>query len=403
MIVRNEAERLERCLASVAGFVDEMVLLDTGSSDATVAIAERCGAVVHRLAWPGDFAPARNAALELVRGDWVLVLDADEQLRPQARQPLRQLMAEPDLLLVNLLRFERGARQSPYSSVSRLFRRHAAIHWSGRYHAMVDDSVLALIQQEPHWRIADCPEPALVHDGYRPELLASGDKARRLRQAMERELEQRPGDPYACAKLGSLEVSEGRHERGIALLEQGLAHCAAAAAAVRYELLLHLAIARTPGEPLRAIALYRQALALPLAERISLGARLNLAGLLADLAGSCGEGNTAREQLAEAAQLAHKAAAVAPELGLAWARLAQVERRRGDLAAAIQAYQRAISLDPGQPEWHQNLGAAQLLAGDLDGARRGFREAIQLWRQQGQPAAAEDLRRRLGPLVKLDE
>ena len=58
MIMRNEAERLERCLASVAGFVDEMVLLDTGSSDATIAIAQSCGAVVHQLPWPGDFAPA---------------------------------------------------------------------------------------------------------------------------------------------------------------------------------------------------------------------------------------------------------------------------------------------------------------------------------------------------------
>jgi glycosyltransferase involved in cell wall biosynthesis len=52
MIVRNEAERLERCLASVAGFVDEMVVLDTGSSDATIAIAAGCGAVVHQLPMP---------------------------------------------------------------------------------------------------------------------------------------------------------------------------------------------------------------------------------------------------------------------------------------------------------------------------------------------------------------
>ncbi|MBM5804335.1 MAG: glycosyltransferase family 2 protein, partial [Cyanobacteria bacterium K_DeepCast_35m_m2_155] len=109
MIVRNEAERLERCLASVAGFVDEMVLLDTGSSDATAAIAERCGAVVHHMAWPGDFAPARNQALQHVRGDWVLVLDADELLLEQAKEPLRQLMAEPDVLLINLLRRELGA------------------------------------------------------------------------------------------------------------------------------------------------------------------------------------------------------------------------------------------------------------------------------------------------------
>ena len=242
MIVRNEAERLERCLASVAGFVDEMVVLDTGSSDATIAIAAGCGAVVHQLPWPGDFAPARNAALQHVRGDWVLVLDADEWLLSEARGPLRQLMGQSDLLLINLLRQELGAAQSPYSNVSRLFRRHPAIHWSRPYHAMVDDSVLALLEQEPHWRLADCDVPALGHDGYRSELLASGDKARRLRQAMEADLAAHPGDPYACAKLGSLEVSEGNRERGIALLQQGLARCPAIRHPERYELLLHQSV-----------------------------------------------------------------------------------------------------------------------------------------------------------------
>ncbi|MEO1003981.1 MAG: glycosyltransferase [Cyanobacteria bacterium J06638_7] len=402
MVVRNEARRLEPCLASVADFVQEMVLLDTGSTDATVAIAERCGAVVHHLPWPGDFAPARNEALRHVRGDWVLVLDADEQLRQEAREPMRRLMAEPDLLLVNLLRFERGASQSPYSSVSRLFRRHPAIRWSRAYHAMVDDSVLELLEREPHWRIADCREPALVHDGYSPEALASGDKAARLRRAMEAELEARPGDPYACAKLGSLEVSEGQPQRGIALMEQGLAHCPASAVAERYELLLHLAIAHTPLAPQQSIVLYRQALALPLAPRISLGARLNLAGLLIETGARLGDAAAGRAWLEEADRLSREATAAAPELGLAWARLAQVERARGDLAAAIGAYRRAIGLEPARPEWHQNLAAALLLAGDLDAARSGFREAIRLWCQQGRPAAAEDLRRRLRPLVTLD-
>ena len=147
MIVRDEAERIEACLRSVQGFVDEMVVVDTGSSDATVAIAEGLGATVHRIDWPGDFAPARNQALQWVNGDWVLVLDADERLRPEAREPLRRLMAEPDLLLINLLRQEIGALQSPYSNVSRLFRRHPAIRWSRAYHSLVDDSVVELLQR----------------------------------------------------------------------------------------------------------------------------------------------------------------------------------------------------------------------------------------------------------------
>ena len=398
MIVRNEAERLERCLASVAGFVDEMVLLDTGSSDATIAIAESCGAVVHQLPWPGDFAPARNEALAHVNGDWVLVLDADEWLLPEARQPLQALMAEPDLLLINLLRQELGAAQSPYSNVSRLFRRHPAIHWSRPYHSMVDDSVLALLEKEPHWHLADCDVPALAHDGYRSDLLASGAKAERLRQAMEADLAANPGDPYACAKLGSLEVSEGNRERGIALLQQGLARCPASRHPERYELLLHLAIAlSSSSDPKHACQLYRQALELPLPPRLTLAARLNLAALLQE------PSTTSQGALEEACELCRQACAAAPELALGWLHLGISERRRGQLPAAIAAYRSALERDPSLAAAQQNLAVALLLSGDVPGARSGFRQAIALLEQQNRQSEAEALRQQAGSMVKLDD
>jgi len=397
MIVRDEAQRLERCLASVAGFVDEMVLLDTGSRDDTVAIAERCGAVVHHLPWPGDFGPARNEALRHVNGDWVLVLDADELLQPQSREPLRQLMAEPDVLLINLLRHELGAAQAPYSNVSRLFRRHPAISWSRRYHAMVDDSVAALIAAEPHWRIADCPVPALLHEGYRPELLAAGRKGQRLREAMEAELAERPGDAYACAKLGGLEISEGNRERGLALLHQGLEACGAEAHPERYELLLHLAIAETVESPVAAAARYREALALPLPPQLTLAARLNLAALLLEQPGP-----DPAPSLAEAAGLAQSAAEAAPELPQGWRSLGLIERRRGRIGEAIAAYRRSLAAEPEHPETEQNLAVALLLGGDIEGARRGFSRAIALLQAQGRSSDAQALREQAGALVKLD-
>ncbi|MFL0726115.1 MAG: glycosyltransferase family 2 protein, partial [Prochlorococcus sp.] len=169
MIVRNEERRLGACLESVKGFVDEMVLLDTGSTDSTVAVAKAAGAQVEHLPWPGDFAPARNAALKLIKGDWVLVLDADEQLQAEAIPDLQALMEQPDVLVINLLRFEQGATMAPYSSVSRLFRRHQQIYWSRPYHSMIDDSVQKLLSEEPHWRIVDYVQPALLHEGYRPD------------------------------------------------------------------------------------------------------------------------------------------------------------------------------------------------------------------------------------------
>ena len=391
MIVRDEAERLAACLRSVQGFVDEMVVVDTGSSDDTVAIAEGLGATVHRIDWPGDFAPARNQALQWVSGDWVLVLDADEQLRPEAREPMRQLMEQPELLLVNLLRQELGALQSPYSNVSRLFRRHPAIRWSRAYHSLVDDSVAELLQREPHWRIADCSTPALLHDGYRPELLSAGNKAARLRAAMEAELLARPDDPYACAKLGSLEVAEGQAQRGIALLRRGLQHCPASAHPERYELLLHLAMAEAEREPAAAIALYRQALVTPLAPRLTLAARLNLAALLLH-----------QDQLEDAEELCRQATTVAPEIGLGWFNLGVIRRRRGDLGSALEAYRQAAALSPDHAETQQNLAVALLLGGDIIGARQGFRQAIQLLLLQGRRDEAEQLRQQAGELVKLE-
>ncbi|MBM5783559.1 MAG: glycosyltransferase [Cyanobacteria bacterium K_DeepCast_35m_m1_288] len=392
MIVRDEAAQIEDCLRSVQGFVDEMVVVDTGSTDNTVALAQAMGARVEQIDWPGDFAPARNQALQWVSGEWVLVLDADERLRPEAMAPLRALMAQPDVLLINLLRHERGAVQSPYSNVSRLFRRHPAIRWSRAYHSMVDDSVAELLQQESHWRIADCPEPALLHDGYRPELLAQGNKPQRLREAMEAELLERPGDPYACAKLGSLEVAEGNLERGTTLLRQGLAQCPADAHPERYELLLHLALAEAARDPAAAMALYREALALPLAPRLSLAARLNLSALLLQ-----------QGQPQEAEALCQRATAAAPEISLGWYNLGLIRRRLGDIAGALEAYREARRLQPEHAETHQNLAVALLLGGDIDGARSSFRQAMTLLNQQGRSSEAAQLRRQAGAMVKLED
>ena len=80
MIARNEARCIARCLNSVRTWVDRMVVLDTGSSDDTMAIARACGAEVHEAAWSDDFSAARNQALALGGCDWHLVLDADEWL-----------------------------------------------------------------------------------------------------------------------------------------------------------------------------------------------------------------------------------------------------------------------------------------------------------------------------------
>src|SRR6202050_4635267 len=92
MIVKNGAETLRSCLESVHGAVQQMVIADTGSTDNTCDIAREFGASIISVPWENDFAKARNAVLEPVQTDWVLVLHADEELDRDAKQNMPQLM-----------------------------------------------------------------------------------------------------------------------------------------------------------------------------------------------------------------------------------------------------------------------------------------------------------------------
>ena len=93
LIARDEEVRLERCLESVRALVDELCVLDTGSRDATRALAQRLGARTAAFEWCDDFAAARNASLELATGDWALVLDADEALLTPATEARARIEA----------------------------------------------------------------------------------------------------------------------------------------------------------------------------------------------------------------------------------------------------------------------------------------------------------------------
>jgi tetratricopeptide (TPR) repeat protein len=91
MIVKNEEENLPACLLSVKDWVDEMVIVDTGSADKTKIIAEKSGARVFDFAWTGDLGAARNFSLDQAKNEWILILDADEQIDIQDAPKLREI------------------------------------------------------------------------------------------------------------------------------------------------------------------------------------------------------------------------------------------------------------------------------------------------------------------------
>lgn len=383
MIVKNEEATLSRTLDSVKGVVDEMVVVDTGSGDRTREIAREFGARVYDFEWCDDFAAARNECLKHAQGDWILVLDADEVLVPEIVPPIKQGIQSDRLLLINLIRQEIGASQSPYSLVSRLFRNRPDIRFSRPYHAMVDDSVAEILHREPNWKIASLPDVAIWHSGYQKDAIAAKSKFQKAQAAMERYIAYYPNDAYACSKLGALYVETGQIGRGIDLLTRGLT-AAAIDDSILYELNYHLGIAyRQQQQFVKAKEHYQAAINTDVMPALKLGAYNNLGNLLKD------EGDL------KSAEKAYKAALkIDPCFATGHYNLGLTLKAAGNLADAIAYYRQAIKIDPEHAEAHQNLAVALLKIGKMPESLAEFKRAIAL-HEQRRPFEAERLRRGL--------
>ncbi|WP_204106021.1 MULTISPECIES: glycosyltransferase family 2 protein [Spirulina sp. CCY15215] len=370
-IVKDEEKSLPQCLDSVKGVVDEIVILDTGSSDRTPEIAAEYGAKVHYFTWNNDFAAARNEALKYVKGDWVLILDADERLNPDIVPHIKVAMLEERALVINLIRKEIGAAQSPYSLTSRLFRRHPKIEFSRPYHALIDDSVVELVKKEPHWQIATIPSIAVLHYGYDPHEIASKEKGDRAKTAMESYIKDHPNDSYACNKLGALYLEEKRIEEGIELLERGLKDMNAGAMVI-YELNYHLANAYNRKQDVnKAVIYYQAALAQNILPALKLGSYNNLGTLLF----------TAGEY--QMAERAFAASIVAdPSFAFGYYNLGMTLKAQNNFDMAIKAYNKAIELKPDYAQAYQNLGVTWFKCGKVDLGLQNMGKAIALLEMQ---------------------
>ncbi len=199
VIARNEARCIARCLESAQPHVDAMIVLDTGSTDETVAIATRCGATVHHFTWCDDFSAARNAALAHSDADWNLVLDADEWLEGDASAlgPETLPAAPAPARFVGCIRIVN--RAGPDQPVARKFLPRVlprGVHYEGRIH------------EQPISSLPNLPLPlAMRHDGFEDAQLAR--KAGRNEALLRAELEADPNDSYLWYQLGREHLVRG--------------------------------------------------------------------------------------------------------------------------------------------------------------------------------------------------
>ncbi|WP_427179721.1 glycosyltransferase [Paenibacillus sp. TC-CSREp1] len=214
MIVKDEEELLPRCLESVRGAVDEIIVVDTGSSDRSVAIARKHGAMVVEFAWCDDFAAARNAGLELATGDWILFLDADEALDTAAREQIRSWTAVSgcDGLFLNIHNYTGSGQQgATVNPVLRLFRNAPEHRFTGRIHEQI---AAAICERNPEaaFHVTDM---VIHHYGYQTVIVERKDKVNRNVRLLQQAVMEEPNQPFHHYNLGVEYLRTGQAEQAL--------------------------------------------------------------------------------------------------------------------------------------------------------------------------------------------
>jgi len=221
MIVKNEEANLPECLASLADLVDEIVIVDTGSTDCTKEIARRFGAKVFDFAWVDSFAAARNESLAHVTGEWVLWLDADDRLDADNRARLRRLLdrlpgAHTGYVMKCLCLPDPETKTATVVDHVRLFRNQPGMRWKYRVHEQILPALRGL------GGTVEWTDVVVHHVGYRNREVRRRKLERDLRLLLLEQSEQ-PDDPFTLFNLGSVYQEMGKLEEAIPLFRRSLA------------------------------------------------------------------------------------------------------------------------------------------------------------------------------------
>lgn len=354
MIVRDEQCFLPRCLDSVRGVVDELCVVDTGSTDRTVEIARAHGARIEHFTWIDDYAAARNVSLAMATGDWILVLDADEALAtPDARARLEAFAREHPRRAGQITIVDQQEQGELRSRLTRFLPRRDDLRYVERFH------------EQPSFGGRPCATAhtgvEVLHEGYRAEVLTERGKLERNRAFLERLCAEQPTEPYFHYQLGRTYLLAGDSHAALGAFASALDHVETDApylpllaelachsmqkvgrAAEALELLQGLA----PAWPDRADTRYLEGLLAIHAGRPELAERSFLACF--DMPASDGRGGATAD--------------VARSWGPAY-HLGVIHECRGDLAGARGWYAHALRLRPGHLESLAGLERLATVAG----------------------------------------
>lgn len=217
MIVKNEEENIRRALSWGKGIMYEQIVVDTGSTDRTIEIAEEMGAKVFHYAWKDDFSAAKNFAIDQASGNWIAFLDADEYFTEQDAAKILPLLerleknyppqTRPMGIRTALVNFNDKGETGSVGAQDRIFCNRPDL----RYHKRIHE-VLHLTDESPVRLFDATDKMTIYHTGYTTEVYKKTKKMSRNIALLMKEVTENPEDYNAWSYLGDSYFADGRLE-----------------------------------------------------------------------------------------------------------------------------------------------------------------------------------------------
>ncbi len=229
LIAKNEENNIEYCLSHLKSVADEQIVVDTGSTDRTVEIAERLGAKIFHFDWIDDFSAARNFALDKAKGDWIIFLDCDEYFDDSSVGVIKKCIKDIngnrniDGILSELINIDKDKNIiGIVKNVSpRIFRKKRNIRYQKPIHEVLSDCK----REDGRFisSLADKSETLkILHTGYDKGVVCEKNKNERNISMLKKELEKNPEDSQLNLYISKSYYMDGAYAEGLQYAQQAL-------------------------------------------------------------------------------------------------------------------------------------------------------------------------------------
>lgn len=220
MIVKNEEENIKRCLDSVCDIVDEIIIVDTGSSDRTIEIAKNYNARIYNFEWNNNFSDARNLSLEKASCDWILIMDADDEFEREDKDKLLNLTKNENVNAYFLQTLSYVGENKGLDIIMnlnvRLIRNKTRYRFYGAIHEQIKPNDI----DENKKDAIKVEDVRFYHYGYLNKTVKDKDKRKRNMEIIQKELEKEPNNSFMQFNMGCEYYALGDFKKALEYYEE---------------------------------------------------------------------------------------------------------------------------------------------------------------------------------------